>query len=697
MKRVIALCFVLCICLTICSVRAEASYRYDEFSESKSAQSAYEAEKNYNGRQLDIGDFNSPADFYVYNDSQIFILDSGNNRIVVLDENFAIDHVIDAVVLENEAQDISGAKGIYVSAEGEIYIADTKNSRVLIADQQGKVRKSITRPESVLFTGNITFLPKSIVTDTTGTIYIVSENSTQGAYMLNTEGEFLGFYGRNEVEVTADVLFQAMLRKFASEEQRAKMSNFIPIEFSRFDVDSTGFIYTINGYSSTPKTSSMIRKLNPLGENILSNEYHTWGDEPEGEKFLTNYVDIAADEDGFIYALDSYNGRVFMYDNTGFQIAIFGGAGTQLGTFSTAAAIDTMGERVLVLDSQKNNITTFQRTDFGKLLVDGLTFYNQGKMDEALPYFKELVRMDANFFYAYYAMAETYYDMGDYKQSKEYSLLSQESQEVYSKAKKMMRNDWIRDHFTAVFLLVILAALGLMASSKVVAVKQRERYLAAIQSGVRLKDNYYANMAKWKYPFYILRHPVDGYHELKNNKKYSICMANSILAFWTLLAILNWGYIDYDFRSRFQEVALFEVLLTTVLIFALVVVANWCFCTLMEGKGRLPEIWVCCAYALLPYVLCGYLRLFLSYTMVYDEAVFLNYLIVIAAIWSFLLFLLGLSVLHDYSLSKTVASFGLTVFGVLIVVFFIVLISGLVIQIYNFFMTIYSEIRYRML
>ena len=83
--------------------------------------------------------------------------------------------------------------------------------------------------------------------------------------------------------------------------------------------------------------------------------------------------------------------------------------------------------------------------------------------------------------------------------------------------------------------------------------------------------------------------------------------------------------------------------------------------------------------------------------MVYDEAVFLSYLVMIAAVWSFLLFLLGLSVLHDYSFSKTIASFGLTVFGVLIVIFFIVLISGLVVQIYSFFMTIYSEIRYRML
>ena len=82
------------------------------------------------------------------------------------------------------------------------------------------------------------------------------------------------------------------------------MSNFIPVEFSSFDADSEGFIYTVTGYSSMPKDSSTIRKLNPLGQNILANEYRTWGDEPEGSVFRTNYVDIAADDGGFIYALE---------------------------------------------------------------------------------------------------------------------------------------------------------------------------------------------------------------------------------------------------------------------------------------------------------------------------------------------------------------------------------------------------------
>lgn len=212
-----------------------------------------------------------------------------------------------------------------------------------------------------------------------------------------------------------------------------------------------------------------------------------------------------------------------------------------------------------------------------------------------------------------------------------------------------------------------------------------------------MKSGFYANMPKWKYPFYILRHPVDGYQELKNNRKYSMRAANLILLAWMVLAILNWGYIDFDFRSNMKDVALFQVLLTTIVIFTMVVVANWCFCTLMDGKGKMKEIWICSAYALLPYTVCGYIRFLLSFLLVYDEAVFLTYLISIVAIWSFLLFLVGLSVLHEYSFPKTIGSLFLTVLGVFVMVFFAVLVSGLLVQIYSFFMTVYSEITYRML
>lgn len=480
-RKLTALALGLSICMAGAPVmRAAADYRYDQFFETVPAQSVYVAERNYNGKELDIGSFSSPSDLYVYDNSLIYVLDSGNNRIVVLDDSFRAERVIEGITAEGEELDITGAKGIYVSPEGEIYISDMKNNRIVILDREGKFRRMITRPDSVLLTDNITFAPKNVVMDTVGTLYMISENSTQGAYMIEPDGNFLGFYGRNKVDVTASVVFQALMRELASEEQRAKMSSFVPVEFSNFDIDEEGFIYTVTAYSDSPKTSYMIRKLNPLGENILES-YRDWGDEPAGSTYSTSYVDVAVDENHFIYALDGNTGRIFMYDDTGFQVAIFGGSGNVLGTFRGAAAIDTIGNQVVVLDSAKNNLTVFRQTYFGEQIVAGLTLYNQGMLEESLAYFQEITTMDANFFYAYYAMAEIYYDQGEYGLSEKYAELSGVAAEIYSESKKMLRNDWLRTHFAGVFLAVILAALVILGSAKVRDAKRKDRMLLALK------------------------------------------------------------------------------------------------------------------------------------------------------------------------------------------------------------------------
>ena len=47
-----------------------------------------------------------------------------------------------------------------------------------------------------------------------------------------------------------------------------------------------------------------------------------------------------------------------------------------------------------------------------------------------------------------------------------------------------------------------------------------------------MKVENYASLSKTGYLFHILLHPVDGYHELKNNKKFSLTIANVLLGMW---------------------------------------------------------------------------------------------------------------------------------------------------------------------
>lgn len=448
--------------------RVQADYRYDSFGNAIPSQYSYVAETDYNGLQLGVGAFSSPTDLFVSDDSRIFIVDAGNDRVVVLDKEYEIEKVIEGFTLDGEAVSIKGVTGIFVHTDGLMYLADKAGGRILVAEESGKVLRSITRPESALLeeSSTVTFLPRKVLVDSRDIIYMLSENSTQGAYMIDAGGEFLGFYGRNEVQLTFQRLYELAKREFASEEQRSRMQNFIPVEFTNFDIDDTGFIYTVTAYSESPMSDEMIKKLNPLGNNIYTGQWMNWGDMPEGNTFHTSYTDIAVDGDGFTYALDSYSGRIFWYDNVGCQQAIFGGSGAYLGAFTSPVAIDTLEGNVLVLDSVKNNITVFEPTYFGSLIKEAFLLFNSGFYGESKDLFQEIVRMDANYDWAYVGLGRAYYEEGNWERAKECFEHSGVATEWYSEVKGDLRNRNLKEHFTGIFFGIITGCFLIVVAGK---------------------------------------------------------------------------------------------------------------------------------------------------------------------------------------------------------------------------------------
>ncbi|MCI9337499.1 MAG: hypothetical protein HFH93_08170 [Lachnospiraceae bacterium] len=468
--------------------RVHADYRYDSFGNAIPSQYAYVAETDYNGLQLGVGAFNGPTDLYVDREGRIYIVDAGNDRVVILNQDYELYKVIDSFRLDGEAVSVKGVTGIFVHTDGLLYMADKSQGRILVADEEGNVVRVITRPESNLLeeSSTTTFLPRKVLVDSRDIVYMLSENSTQGAYMIDASGSFLGFYGRNEVQLTWQRVYELAKRRFASEEQRSKMQNFIPVEFANFDIDREGFIYTVTAYSESPMEDDMIKKLNPLGNNIYTDESMTWGDMPDysGEKpvYNTTYTDIAVDGDGFAYALDAYSGRVFWFDNAGFQQAIFGGRGAYLGAFSSPVAVDTLNGDVLVLDGIKNNLTVFEPTYFGNLVREAYLLLNQGFYGESRELFEEIVRMDANYEWAYIGLGRAYYEDGDWEKAQECFERSKVATGWYSEVKEDIRNQSMKAHFTGIFFGILAACAVLIIASKLVAAylkEQNEKAVAA--------------------------------------------------------------------------------------------------------------------------------------------------------------------------------------------------------------------------
>lgn len=194
----------------------------------------------------------------------------------------------------------------------------------------------------------------------------------------------------------------------------------------------------------------------------------------------------------------------------------------------------------------------------------------------------------------------------------------------------------------------------------------------------------------------ILNHPSNEYEDLKYKKNWDVLLSCIILAVWVIAEILQQQVTDFKFNTNnIQEFNVLYILGATLGLFVLWTLINWSVTTLLDGKGTLKEIWVSCAYALVPYIVTTFLYVIFSQLLTLDEASFLSVLRVIGILYSSFLVLTALRVVHSYSFKKTLACVFITLAGMVFVLFLLILFFGLIQQVILFFQTIYMELMFR--
>ena len=202
-------------------------------------------------------------------------------------------------------------------------------------------------------------------------------------------------------------------------------------------------------------------------------------------------------------------------------------------------------------------------------------------------------------------------------------------------------------------------------------------------------------MSPYLYPFYICRHPKDGFLELRANKKGSPAVVMSTVALWLLAELFYRTATGFDMNQfSADDMSLLRTAVVTVAMFVMVCLSNWCICTLMDGKGKLIDICVVGANALVPYIIARFLTTMLSWVFAGDEQVFLTYIVVVAEIWGVLIAFSGLQEMHEYTFIKTIAAIFLTIVCLIIMFFIVLLLLNLFEQLYFFITTVAFELRY---
>ncbi len=475
-------------------------YNYDWWSDPIPSQNGFVVDRTVSGDNMGVGSLSEPNDIFIDNDSGTFyIADSKNNRIIVTDESFSPEKtsVIDTLWYgEAYPEEKSVIKqtgfnspmGVYVRTDKDghtlIYVADSGNQRVVAFSTEFEIEMEYTRPSSDVYDAQITYNPGKVVVDSAFNVYVVVPSITQGTVQFSADGTFNGYYGANRVNATAEVIAQSFWKLIYSREQIIQMRRAVAIEIASIDIDEEGFIYTVT--ESRTSETDILKKLNPAGTNIFTNlgyDQYSYGDPIsryyKGKSYSSAITDVDIDEEGNIYLLDFATGRVFQYTNECDLLFIFGGKGTQKGTFTSVSAIETHNGKVYVTDSRKNNITVFKGTEFGAIVQNAITLFNEGLYDEAKAPWEEVLRRDGNYWLAYIGLGNAYLNQNDYETALSY--FYRNSRGGYNRAFKSYRIEFIRANFTWILIVIIVVIVALMVISAVR--KNMKKKKAAAKTG----------------------------------------------------------------------------------------------------------------------------------------------------------------------------------------------------------------------
>ncbi len=669
------------------------SYSYDAWDEEISAPVGYVAEKIITGSGLKVGNLNKPTDIYVDDDGTLYISDTGNNRLLIVEDGYKTVTVIDEIKINGKKQPLQAPGGLFVDENDNIYITQKELHRVIRMNKKGVVNECYEQPESNLLDDDFEFLPIKVVHSTNGSVMILSEGYFYGALTFDKNGKFVGFYGSNKVDVTVQVLADYAWKKILSKEQKNKMTRYVPVAYVSFDIDSENFVYTCT--QTTKNSKNELRKLNALGNNViifydknLSSTREDYGDIKKsylmGKSTDTQFVDICVDKNGVINGLDVSRGRIFQYDTEGRLLNIFGGSGSQDGSFATPAAIDDSGEEILVLDSENNSITVFSPTQYTKTLHTAVALYADGLYSEAKPYWKELLNENVNCEAAYVGLGRALYTEGDYVSSMKMARKGYD-RDGYSLAFKAQRAIIIRKAFpiVATVLMIILACILVYVFIRLVIKKKpfvkKEKPLTPLRRIGR-----------------VMTHPLNEYYDIKDTNSWCLPATIVILLSWFAVTTMSKTMTGFIFNyHRPEDTNILYYFAATCVLYLLFVVINWGVTTLTDGKGNMYQIFIACSYALIPYVSSMAINIVMSNIFTADEAAFYSFINVIGLLWSAAILVGALRAIHDYSFTKTFGCIILTVLGIFFVIFLLVLFVSLVQQFTSFVASIFNELLYR--
>ena len=647
--------------------------------------------------------FNNPQGFFVGADGNLYIADTGNNRIVKMTpegETLAIFRGPANSQLHNP-------QGIFVHSSLSMYIADTGNSRIVHLCPAGHFVEQFVLPESDLLGDNRSFAVTQLVVSDIGFIYVIRGESIM---IIDGYNQFRGFLGQVNIGFN---LVETLIRILGSEQQQSFIARRYAPAFTNLALDSEGMILA----SSRDNNFGEIKRLNSVGNNIFR-EYTGLDDEMVNpiyrfirdfirgtgrlnptfrfgerrtdnfEPMLPIFADIAVDANGIVTVVESQTGRIYQYDQMGHLITVFGGAGEQRGAFRTPTAIEKDAHgNIFVLDSATANVQIFRPTEFVQLIHTATNHYAQGRYDEAYHYWTLVLNQHENYRLAHRGIANAFYKRGYMQESMTSAMLAQD-RGLYSRAFDEFRYEVFRAHFFWIILAIVLASYAFI---KLVQVSMRK---ARTTNDRFIKTSHDMGVFEgFMISLYGAFRPIDAFETIRYNKSRLNMITPIIILAAAVIVRIAFVYTVHFPLQRINPqwvnpvMEVFGVLLLPLSW----VIAAFAVTSVFDGETKPREIFFTAAMSMLPFILIHLPFMFLSHVLSGSELTMFRFFVAASYVWCFILFFTSLRELNDFSFRKNVAMMIVIFFTMVLIWLVSLMVYVLVGRLVQFSLGLYNE------
>ncbi len=652
----------------------------------------------------DRKNFNNPQDVFVDDNDFVYIVDSGNNRVIKMNPSYET-----VAIFYGPDKAFNSPQGIFVDKDGDMYVADTNNSRIVHMNPNGELVEVFVNPESELNTGTA-FSPSKLIVTETGYIYVV-----RGENIMSIDGnnEFRGYYGQTNIGYD---LVEALMRIFASEQQQSFITKRLASSYINLTLGDDGMIYA----TSMEREEGEIKQLNSIGTNIYR-KYKTIGNsirnpitdfinnkvlksvvagntfkfgeyfDDNGEYMEPIFVDICVDDEGIVTVLERLNGKVYQYDQDGRMLVAFGGLGEKKGTFIMPAAIDVDSKgNLLVLDRTNNNLQVFEPTEFIQLVHAATSSYNNGNYTESYDLWRQVLAIDENYDLAHVGIARTYYKQEMFKESMEESKLVGD-RDVYTMAFDEYKYVVLRAHFVP----IILIALFIIVAVIVIFIVFNKYAKKAYWSYLEDKNKKMGIGQGILYSLYTMLHPIDTLEGIRYNRTRINMAIPFIILIASYVVRVAYLYIVHfplasieleDVNLVFEAVKLWIVPLSWI-------PANFMATSISGGESKIPEITFTSTLSLVPFIVINVPLMFLSNILSKSQQSWYGVFSALAYVGMFLILFLSMMILNNYTIKKTIGMMLVSAFMMLVIWLVALLCYILTGRAIQFVISIFEEFR----